>query len=67
MSEAPQFFYNIRTGQVEELAHKGQSKELMGPYPTRETAEHALGAAQARTHAWDEQDRAWEEGRRGDR
>jgi hypothetical protein len=67
MSEAPQFFYNIRTEQVEELARKGQSKELMGPYPTREAAEHALEAARARTQSWDEQDRAWEEGRRGDR
>jgi hypothetical protein len=28
----------------------------MGPYPTREAAEHALDQAKARTRAWDEED-----------
>jgi len=59
MSEAPQFFYNVRTGQVEELAKKGQSKDLLGPYPTREAAARALETARERTDAWDEEDRRW--------
>lgn len=59
MTEAPQFFYNVRTGQVEELATKGQSKDLLGPYPTREAAAAALATAKQKTEAWDEEDRRW--------
>ena len=57
MTEAAQFFYNVSTGQVEELATKGQSKDLLGPYPTREAAEAALETARAKTEAWDEEER----------
>ena len=61
MTEAPQFFYNVSTGQVEELAKKGQSKDLLGPYPTREAAAAALETAKAKTEAWDEEDRKWKD------
>ena len=54
-----QFFYNVSTGQVEELASKGQSKDLLGPYPTREAAQAALDTARKKTEAWDEEDRKW--------
>ena len=59
MTEAPQFFYNVSTGQVEELATKGQSKDLLGPYPTRAAAEAALATAKQKTEAWDEEDRRY--------
>jgi hypothetical protein len=62
MTEAPQFFYNVSTGQVEELASKGQSKDLLGPYPTREAAEAALATAKQKTEAWDEDDRRYNRG-----
>jgi len=61
MTEAPQFFYNISTGQVEETTSKGQSKDLLGPYPTREAAQAALATAQQKTEAWDEEDRRWKD------
>ncbi len=58
------FFYNTRTGQVEELEKKSQIKDLLGPYRTRAEAERALETAHARTEAWDREDKEWEEGRR---
>ena len=58
------FFYNTRTGQVEELEKKSQIKDLLGPYQTRAEAERALETAHARTEAWDREDKEWEEGRR---
>jgi hypothetical protein len=64
MTEGPQFFYNVSTGQVEELANRGQSKDLLGPYPTREAAAAALETARAKTEAWDEEDRRWNDGDR---
>ncbi len=50
------FYYNIRTGQVEQLASKGQSKDLLGPYTSRESAQQALDLARQRTEQWDEQE-----------
>jgi hypothetical protein len=60
--EQPQFWYNTRTGQVETDVDKGQGKDLMGPYGTREEAAQALESARRRTEAWDEEDRRWREG-----
>ena len=62
MSEGPQFYFNVRTHQVEELDRKSQSKDLLGPYPTREAAAAALETARSRTEQWDEEDRRWRDG-----
>ena len=62
MTEATQYFYNVSTGQVEALTNRGQSKDLLGPYPTREAAEAALATAKAKTEAWDEEERRFKEG-----
>jgi hypothetical protein len=56
---ATEFWFNVRTRQVEELETKSQSKDLMGPYPTRTAAERALERAAERTEAWDEEERRW--------
>ncbi|GAB3454018.1 SPOR domain-containing protein [Kineococcus endophyticus] len=52
-----QWFYDTSTGQVQELEHKGQQKDLLGPYATREEAEQALERAKARTEENDRRDR----------
>lgn len=57
------FYFNTRTGQVEDLQDKSPSRDLLGPYATREEAERALQTAHQRTEQWDEEDRAWNEGR----
>jgi hypothetical protein len=62
MSDGGQFYYNVSTGQVEEAGTKGQSKDLLGPYPTREAATAALETAKARTENWDDEDRRWRDG-----
>lgn len=56
------YWYNVATGQVESDDNKSSSDDLMGPYETQSEAANALETARARTEAWDEQDRAWEEG-----
>nr|WP_284290506.1 hypothetical protein [Angustibacter aerolatus] len=45
------FYFNTSTGQVEELEKKSQSKDLLGPYPTREAAADALRSARERTES----------------
>jgi len=53
---ADEFYYNTETRQVERGKQSTWS-HLMGPYPTREAAEHALEQARTRTDSWDEDDR----------
>lgn len=52
------FYYNLDSKQVEE-GPQSPATELMGPYATREEAEHALQTAQQRNESWDEEDEAW--------
>lgn len=53
---ADEFYYNTETGQVEQGKQSTWS-HLLGPYPTREAAQHALEKARSRTEVWDEEDR----------
>jgi hypothetical protein len=64
--EQPQFWFNTQTGQVETDETKGQGKDLLGPYASREEAAQALDRARQRTEAWDEEDRRWREGDQDD-
>ena len=57
----PQFYFNTRTGEVEEVERKSQSRYLLGPYPTREQAAAALESARRRTEQWDREDAEWDE------
>jgi hypothetical protein len=52
---AGNFWFNIETHEVEEGRQSDWTK-LMGPYPTREDATHALEKARKRNQDWDEQD-----------
>ena len=55
------FWFNTTTGEVEE-GRVSDWSVVLGPYPTREAAAHALETARSRSAAWDRQDREWEEG-----
>jgi hypothetical protein len=66
MTAMSTFYFNTRTGQVEDLEDKSPSRDLLGPYATRAEAERALSTAHERTEQWDSEDRAWNEGRRTD-
>ncbi len=48
----PEYWYNVNTHEVEEDAMSDWT-QLIGPYKTREEAEHALEKVQARNEAWD--------------
>ncbi len=54
------YYFNTRTGQVEQVEDKSQSKDLLGPYATRAEAERAIETAHERTEKWDREDREWE-------
>ncbi|GAB6897812.1 SPOR domain-containing protein [Kineosporia succinea] len=58
---AEQYWFNLSTNQVEAGDRKGQGKDVLGPYPTREAAQQALDTARSKTEAWDEEDRRWDD------
>ncbi len=59
VAERPrEFYYNLETHEVEEGLVSDWTRRI-GPYPTREDAEHALETAARRSAAWDEADRRW--------
>ena len=48
----PEYWYNVNTHEIEEDAMSDWS-QLIGPYKTREEAQHALEKVKARNEAWD--------------
>jgi hypothetical protein len=55
-----EYWFNLRTGQVETDATRSRDPEVLGPYASVEEARAALETARARTERWDEEDREWE-------
>lgn len=56
-----EYFFNTRTQMVEK-GRQSSWEHLMGPYDTPEEAEKALETARKRSQAWDDDDRAWNNG-----
>jgi hypothetical protein len=55
------FFWCTDHAAVED-EHGCRAELRLGPYPTREAAEHALQGVQERNERLDAEDAAWEEG-----
>ncbi|WP_065247768.1 hypothetical protein [Dermabacter vaginalis] len=55
-----EFYYNTKTKQIEE-GSQSPAIELMGPYATREEAQHALEHAEERNEEWDQATEEWNE------
>ena len=51
----PEYWYNVNTPEVEEDARSDWS-QLIGPYKTREEAEHAREKVKARNESWEKGD-----------
>ncbi|MBP2435462.1 SPOR domain-containing protein [Microbacterium amylolyticum] len=61
---ATEFWYNMRTGEVEEGKQSG-SLELAGPFSTRDEAARAPDILRERADAWREDEEAEKEWREG--
>jgi hypothetical protein len=56
VSDAPKYWFNIRTKQVEH-GLKSSSEDRIGPFESAAEAENAEGIVKARSQAWEEQER----------
>ena len=53
-------WYSLKTGKVER-GPGSPTKDRLGPYPDRASAEAALERARQRNEQWEEEDREWNE------
>ena len=51
MSDAPKYWFNLRTKQVE-LGLKSSSEDRIGPFDTQAEAANAEAVVKARSEAW---------------
>ena len=56
MSDAPKYWFNIRTKQVEQ-GLKSSSEDRIGPFDSAAEAANAEAIVKARAQAWAEQER----------
>jgi hypothetical protein len=55
------YYYNLTTHAVEEEG-QGKAKNLLGPFPDRESAANALQTIRDREQAKSTEDREWQQG-----
>ena len=60
MSDAPNYWFNIRTKQVE-VGLKSSSEDRIGPFESAAEAANAEAIVKARAQAWAEQEREEDE------
>lgn len=58
--DGPEFWLDLRTGEITE-GRVSPAAHRMGPYSTREAAQHAFDTAAQRNESWDEEDKRWED------
>ena len=51
--QGKQWLYSLKTHSVEDDDGPTPGKDRLGPYPTREAAEHALETVERRNEEWD--------------
>jgi len=56
MDDEKRWWYSLTRHAVEDDDGPTPGKDRLGPYPTREAAEHALETVQRRNEEWDAQD-----------
>jgi hypothetical protein len=61
MWDEPQYYYCLNHHRVEPV-DGCQNQYRLGPFETEQQAANAPALAKARTEAWDEEDRRWEDG-----
>lgn len=60
MSEERGLFWCLKHQRVESGDQVCAARDRLGPYPTREAAEHALEKVKERNEEWDAEDARWE-------
>jgi hypothetical protein len=55
-----QWYWDLKRGAAVPASERGRADDLLGPYPSKEAAEHWKEQVDQRNEAWEEADREWE-------
>jgi hypothetical protein len=55
-----QWYWNLKESRAVRASERGPADDLMGPYDTKDEAEHWRDKVEARNEAWEQADREWE-------
>ena len=59
-AEAEHWYWDLRRQRAVRASERGPADQVLGPYATREAAEHWRERVELRNEAWDEEDERWE-------
>jgi hypothetical protein len=57
---ADEWYWSLAERRAVHRSEKGPADHVLGPYPSKEAAEHWRERVDQRNEAWDDQDEAWE-------
>jgi hypothetical protein len=57
---ADEWYWSLAERRAVHRSEKGPADHVLGPYPSKEAAEHWRERVDQRNEAWDDQDDAWE-------
>ncbi|MGH3716590.1 MAG: hypothetical protein ACRDT4_24485 [Micromonosporaceae bacterium] len=60
MTEETAFYWCVKHSRVESGDQLCAVRDRLGPYPTREAAEHAMEKVKERNDEWEAEDARWE-------
>ena len=55
-----QWYWNLKEGRAVPASDRGKAEDLLGPYTSKDEAEHWRERVDARNEAWAQADREWE-------
>ena len=55
-----QWYWDLKKGQAVPASERGPADEVLGPYPSKDEAEHWRDRLEERNEAWEQADKEWE-------
>ena len=63
---ADEWYWSLAEQRALHVSEKGPADQVLGPYPSKEAAEHWRDRVDQRNEAWDDDDADWRGDRPGD-
>ena len=55
-----QWYWDLKKGKAVPASERGPADEVLGPYPSKDEAEHWRDRLEERNQAWEQADKEWE-------
>ena len=55
-----QWYWDLKKGKAVPASERGPADDVLGPYPSKDEAEHWRDRLEERNQAWEQADKEWE-------